>query len=80
MTTRARRQYLLVLTIDHALNDTPNTDMVLDGYIEAVVDNSTAREAIAEGLSWAGPIQVTGLYVAGHVPTYLPYKHEEVSE
>jgi hypothetical protein len=63
----ARKVYILALTVDWT--DEPlGRDHSHEEIVEAVVDNSTAREAIATGIDDYGDL--IGFYSMGEICTY----------
>jgi hypothetical protein len=65
----ARKVYILALTVDWT--DEPlGRDHSHEEIVEAVVDNSTAREAIGLGVAEHGDL--VGLYSMGEIATYAP--------
>lgn len=63
---RERRAYLIVLTVDW--HDRPGNGRELEDVVRDVVDFSTAREAIGDGIADYG--HLTGLYCQGEIATY----------
>ena len=63
---RERRVYLIVLTVDW--HDRPGNGRELEDVVRDVVDFSTAREAIGEGIADYGDL--IGLYTQGEIATY----------